>query len=233
MAGATGRPKASRKHVAEPSRSTRAPAWKGSTWRAQCPGLRSTAAPRPTSRTVRRTRAERAASSATAAAASARPPRAARPAGRGGCRRRARRPPAIIVRPETVSNEASAQSVPASAGHVASSQLAPGQRHADGVAAARGEHAAQARAADVPRARAPARDLGPRRREHAAPGDAPRDLPADVEHDGKHQPPDLGAGGSEHGANHSPARGQLGVTAATAAASARTPGSIAGSAMRP
>jgi alpha,alpha-trehalose phosphorylase len=119
MAGATGRPKASRKHVAEPSRSTRAPAWKGSTWRAQCRGLRSTAAPRPTSRTVRRTRAERAASSATAAAASA----ATASSAAGGAWRLptpSATAASIIVRPETVSNEASAQSVPASAGHVAS-----------------------------------------------------------------------------------------------------------------
>jgi hypothetical protein len=39
-------------------------------------------------------------------------------------------------------------------------QLALGQRHANGVAAARREDAAEPRAADVPRARAPARDSG-------------------------------------------------------------------------
>ena len=161
-------------------------------------------APRPTSRTVRRTRAERASEHAPPP-----PPRAAAAASSAtGGAWRLPTPSATaassIARPETLSNEASAQSVPASAGQVASrsSRLASVTRTASPPRG--GEHAAEAGAADVPRAHAPARDLGPRRREHAAPGDAPRDLPAHVEDDGKHQPPDLGAGGSEHGANHSP-----------------------------
>ena len=112
-------------------------------------------------------------------------------------------------------------------------QLAPGEGHADRIAAARREDAAEPRAAHVPRAGAPARDVRPRRRQHAAPRDAPRDLPADVKDDGKHQPPDLSAGGSEHGANHSPTASAR-CHGLDRAGSARGPrAAIAGSAIRP
>ena len=120
--------------------------------------------------------------------------------GRGAPPRRATPPATMSTAPNALSNERLGREGPGEGRPRRASQLALGQRRSHRVAAARREHAAQPGAADVPRAHAPARDLGPRRREHAAPRDAPRDLAAHVQDDGKHQPPDLGAGGSEHSA---------------------------------
>jgi hypothetical protein len=72
--------------------------------------------------------------------------------------------------------------------------VALGQPDANSVPPAGGQHAAQARAADVPGARAAARDAGPRRREDAAPRETAADLTGDVERHSCDEQAGVGAG---------------------------------------
>ncbi len=94
--------------------------WKGNTWQPQQRGRRRTARPRPTSATTRRTSGERARSTAATTAATT---AAAMSTGEGAWNVPIPSHTASSVKPmpKALSNDASAASVPARAGHVARS----------------------------------------------------------------------------------------------------------------
>ena len=193
--GPTGRPNASRKQAAAPRRRSRAPTWNGSTWPAHRRGCAMIATPRATSRARRRIRPHREASSTTSGT---RTTAAASSSTDGRC---------SVLTPSctaTTATQQAAQGLERSLGGERSRQRGPGrvaqvalgERDADGVAAARRQHPAEPRAADVPGARPPAGDRGPGRRQHAAPGEPARRLRCDVKRDRGDEQAGMGAGDS-------------------------------------